>query len=161
MNFIVYNKEGQILRTGSCPQSMVDLQIDKDEFVMEGIADSETMYIKDSKVVNKTKTMLDEELLQFRVLHPQLTLKEFSVEMTSEQIDIVLNDYFMHKIDISIWKKENYKILRKFFYPEITEYVDAVVKQSSIDPTIKAEGDGQRQEYIEKCLMIKQTYKKE
>lgn len=48
------------------------------------------------------------------------------------------------------WQVEYIKILRAKEYPDITEYLDAVVK-----------GDGiQLQSYIDKCLAVKQKYPK-
>lgn len=48
------------------------------------------------------------------------------------------------------WKLDNYQIFRQPLYPNITEYVDAVVK-----------GDNNSiLEYIDKCLSIKEKYPK-
>ena len=48
------------------------------------------------------------------------------------------------------WKLDNYQILRKPLYPDVTEYVDAIVK-----------GDIEAQEkYIAKCLQVKECYPK-
>ena len=49
------------------------------------------------------------------------------------------------------WKLENYQLLRKSLYPNMAEYVDAVVK-----------GDFEAQDrYIAKCLDVKALYPKE
>lgn len=49
------------------------------------------------------------------------------------------------------WKLDNYQILRKPLYPNMAEYVDAIVK-----------GDIEAQEkYIARCLDIKALYPKE
>lgn len=48
-NFIVYNKDGKILRTGICPSSDFYLQ---GEYVMEGVANDATQYIQDAEVVD-------------------------------------------------------------------------------------------------------------
>jgi len=37
-NFIVYNKDGKILRTGRCPEVDFPLQVQENEFVIEGKA---------------------------------------------------------------------------------------------------------------------------
>ena len=59
MNYIVHDKDGIILRTGTCPDSMVQLQAGTDEFVMEGIAnDIEDRIIK-GKVVRKSEAEID------------------------------------------------------------------------------------------------------
>jgi hypothetical protein len=41
MNFIIYNKDGVILRTGSCPDHAFNSQVmSEDEYILEGTADS-------------------------------------------------------------------------------------------------------------------------
>jgi len=51
--FIVYTQDGTILRTGSCPDAMFDLQKNADELIMEGVADDASDMIKDGKIVQK------------------------------------------------------------------------------------------------------------
>lgn len=53
MNFIVYDQEGVILRTGVCPPEMIDLQAGDAEFVMEGTANDVTQMVIDGQVVDK------------------------------------------------------------------------------------------------------------
>lgn len=45
VNFIVYGMDGEIIRTGACPQSMIGLQMDVDNFVLEGEADDVAQYV--------------------------------------------------------------------------------------------------------------------
>ena len=52
-SFIVYAQDGTILRTGSCPDAMFDLQKDADELIMEGVADDASKIIQDGKIVEK------------------------------------------------------------------------------------------------------------
>lgn len=53
-------------------------------------------------------------------------------------------------VDIDAWKKENYCILRKAFYPQMTDYMDAVVK-----------GNAEAQKaYIDGCLAVKDRFPK-
>ena len=52
-SFIVYAQDGTILRTGSCPDAMFDLQKDEDELIMEGVADDASDMIQDGKIVQK------------------------------------------------------------------------------------------------------------
>ena len=52
--FIIYNTNGQILRTGSCGTDAVAAQvINPDEFVMSTIANDETEYVENGSVVPK------------------------------------------------------------------------------------------------------------
>lgn len=66
-DFIVYDDNGNILRTGSCPSDMVQLQGDN---VIEGKADDSIHIIVDGKVVDKpivaktTDELLDEIRMQ-------------------------------------------------------------------------------------------------
>ena len=52
-SFIVYAQDGTILRTGSCPDAMFDLQKDADELIMEGVANDASKIIQDGKIVEK------------------------------------------------------------------------------------------------------------
>ena len=52
-SFIVYAQDGTILRTGSCPDAMFDLQKNADELIMEGVADDASDMIQDGKIVQK------------------------------------------------------------------------------------------------------------
>ena len=53
MKYIVYNKTGKILRTGSCPVSMLNSQAHKNEFVMEGVANDVKHKIVKGNIVKK------------------------------------------------------------------------------------------------------------
>lgn len=52
-NFVIYNSEGTILRTGSCPDEMFAIQRIGDEIIMEGVADDATKCVVDGVIVNK------------------------------------------------------------------------------------------------------------
>ena len=52
-NFIVYDSEGKILRTGTCAAGDVSLQAGSGEFVMEGTADDAIQMIVNGEVVSK------------------------------------------------------------------------------------------------------------
>jgi len=83
--------------------------------------------------------------------------EEVVVGQDGNDIDIVetrlVNVYKL--VDVSKqmrqWKLDNYQILRQPLYPDMAEYIDAVVK-----------GDVEAQErYIARCLDIKALYPKE
>ena len=59
MNYIVYDKDGNILRTGICPQDMVQLQTGTDEFVMEGAANDIEHRIVKGKIVRKSEAEIN------------------------------------------------------------------------------------------------------
>lgn len=52
-SFIVYNDDGQILRTGTCPNGSLLLQAREDENVIEGVADDSIHIIVNGKVQEK------------------------------------------------------------------------------------------------------------
>tara|TARA_Y100000592_G_C5460306_1_gene313652 strand:+ start:1367 stop:1756 length:390 start_codon:yes stop_codon:yes gene_type:complete len=52
-NFVIYNSEGTILRTGSCPDEVFDLQRKDNELIMEGVANDATQRIVDGAIVDK------------------------------------------------------------------------------------------------------------
>ena len=84
-------------------------------------------------------------------------IEEIVVGQDEEGNDIVetrlVNMYGL--VDVSEqmkqWKLENYQLLRKSLYPNMAEYIDAVVK-----------GDIEAQDrYIAKCLDVKALYPKD
>ena len=45
MNYIIYNLNGEILRTVSCAPSMIDIQLGTDEVYIEGTCNDEVEYV--------------------------------------------------------------------------------------------------------------------
>lgn len=61
-NYILYNKKGKILRTGSCQDESFDLQVQQEgEFIIEGMANDAIQKIIDGKVVDKTLEEIEAE----------------------------------------------------------------------------------------------------
>jgi len=52
-SYIIYNIQGEILRTGSCPDDMFELQKNGDEYIIAGQANDLTQKIVGGKVVDK------------------------------------------------------------------------------------------------------------
>jgi len=54
-SFIVYNADGDILRTGTCPDNMMGIQASKSngEHILEGMANDVTQKIVKGKIVEK------------------------------------------------------------------------------------------------------------
>ena len=53
-----------------------------------------------------------------------------------------------------------YADLRRAAYPPVADFLDARVKQHSMDSTIRAAGAVQEEEYLLACLGVKQKYPK-
>ena len=90
MNFIIYISTGVIIRTGICPDSMLLIQAQEGETVIEGVANYFTQYIADGVVTDYTEA----ELAAKSSIHygykwqmPERTLVQ---DLTTEQINIYL-----------------------------------------------------------------------
>jgi hypothetical protein len=53
IDYIIYDDNGQILRTGKCPQSMLDAQCGENENIIQGIAQDDKHQIIDGLIVDK------------------------------------------------------------------------------------------------------------
>jgi hypothetical protein len=51
--FIVHDADGNILRTGSCPEEMLSLQAGPNEYLKQGMADDATQIIHNNQLQNK------------------------------------------------------------------------------------------------------------
>lgn len=61
-NYIVYNSNGEIIKTGVCPSAMVPLQVKMGEYVIEGNANDIRDRVVNGKVVPKSQAEIDEIL---------------------------------------------------------------------------------------------------
>ncbi len=60
MKYVVWDLQtGNILRTGICPDTMLEIQAQPGEGVLSGEANERLHYILDQKIAEKTKEMLD------------------------------------------------------------------------------------------------------
>lgn len=56
MNYILYKLDtGEITRNVSCPENMIEIQLNVGEDFIEGTADDDTQYISQGAIVNKTE----------------------------------------------------------------------------------------------------------
>jgi len=53
IDFIVYDNDGNILRTGKCPQSILHTQASENENIMQGVASDDKHIIVDGEIVDK------------------------------------------------------------------------------------------------------------
>ena len=61
VQFAIYDDHGAILRTGSCPPFMLDLQIRDGEHLLEGRADARRQKVVGGKVVDKSAEEMAEQ----------------------------------------------------------------------------------------------------
>lgn len=80
--------------------------------------------------------------------------EEVVVGQDEDEKDIIETKlvHVYEEVDVGVkaWKKENYAILRQAFYPNMAEYLDAVVKGD--EEAIEA--------YKEACLAVKERFPK-
>ena len=58
-NYIVFNGDGEILRTGICPDDMMNIQVQEGELVMEGKASDIEHRIVKGKIVRKSEAEIN------------------------------------------------------------------------------------------------------
>ena len=58
-NYIVFNGDGEILRTGICPDDMMNIQVQEGELVMEGTANDIEHRIVKGKIVRKSEAEIN------------------------------------------------------------------------------------------------------
>jgi len=155
-NFIIYNTEGYILRTGSCPDSMIKNQIVDGEFVISGEADQETQKIVNHLVFDKTQTEIDE----YRLTRQHMKRLYFTGVENDKELNQIISDHFYALIDVVQWRVENYALLRKAFYPPIDNFNDAQVKKKHTDK-YGVEGADQEELYLIECEAVKLRFPKE
>lgn len=75
---------------------------------------------------------------------------------TLEQYEVAIEEWKSLQFD-----KLSYSVKRERLYPPMVDLADAEVKIGSDDPILQEEGRIQKQEYVDACLLVKQTISKE
>jgi hypothetical protein len=65
------------------------------------------------------------------------------------------------EMTVARWRQAHYRTLRRMAYPDKAEKDDALVKLSSTDPVMQAEGQAQFDQYNADCLSVKTRFPKE
>jgi hypothetical protein len=66
------------------------------------------------------------------------------------EVTELVREYEEVSVEVNAWKVANYESLRKAEYPDVHEYIDAIVKAD----------EAGKQAYIDKCLAVKTKYPK-
>ena len=156
-NYIIIDQNSNVLRHGSCNDGSFNAQAQEDETVIEGQIDDINQKVVDKKVVDKTQTELDD--YKFKLVENMLP-DEIDLNWNDGELDTYLNNYYIQRIDIVQWRIDNYRYLRKMWYPKIEEYTDAQVKLNSGIPELIQQGQEQLNKYIQDCLDIKTRFPK-
>lgn len=85
MDYIVYNQDGKIMRTGVCNKDVLHLQaVNDDELTMEGTANDVIQKIINGKIVNKTPEEIEAD-------NPTVPFEERPAFITNKQLQNVLD----------------------------------------------------------------------
>ena len=123
-NYIVYNADGKILKTGICPDNMIDAQAG-DHYSMEGVADDATQKIAGGTVVDKIKS--NSELNESALID----LRQHRDSLLSQTDWTQISD-----APISDSEKERYKIYRQKLRDMPQEYCDIISINEVIFPEV-------------------------
>ena len=63
INYIIYDKDGIIVRTGICQEELYDKIAKDGEFIMEGVCNEDNKKIVDGQIVDITEDIYEKELL--------------------------------------------------------------------------------------------------
>jgi hypothetical protein len=157
MEFIIH-KDGEILHTGNCPESMITAQSGSDgEVAIAGHGNQETQKVVDGVIVDKTQTELNEyRLTKQSMKRPYVTGTETDLELNQ-----LISDHFYNLIEPSTYRIANYYWLREKFYPSSVELNDAQIKINSGITALEEEGEEQLEDYVNDCLAVKTRFPKE
>lgn len=144
-NFIVYDTQtGEILRTGSCPDSMVEIQATQEgTAVIQASADPVKQFVDiDTKEITaKSDTeQLEDEYQNVKNQIPDLSdINDISDATLNSRIE----EFYYSQVTAATWRLERYATLRKSAYSTLADRADASVKLSSGDEDLIAEGQSQ------------------
>jgi len=154
--FTIYNENGEILRIGSCPESMVDIQAQEGEFMLPVEATLDQHKVVDGQVVDKTQ----EEFNEYRIVQQSMR-KPFVVGTeTDKELNQIISNHFYGLVDVVQWRVENYALLRKAFYLSVDNFIDAQVKKK-YKKKYGTDGDSQEEAYLDQCESVKLRFPKE
>ena len=126
------------------------------ELNYDNLYEKMSVSLKDNWASDENKKAVENELSIILLDIKNNTENSGYTSLFCDYVEIGI-DEFLSKykpVDVSEqmkqWKLDNYQILRKPIYPDIAEYIDAMVK-----------GDNNSiLEYIDKCLAVKEKYPK-
>lgn len=127
INYIVYNNDGNIIRTGTCLESDMHLQCGEDQYIMQGLADDASQKIVDGTIVDKDVDPLSRD-----------AAKENCMEKLKEKRDILLNKTdFTQSSDAPFTadKKKQYAEYRQQLRDLPLQYINETDIKNVIFPT--------------------------
>jgi hypothetical protein len=121
----------------ACNGSVLQIPIDKHK--------------SDYYMLNGMPTLITNEIIGLRRQSAFRGKLTFNRDDTDEAVNFKIDSYFNGTVDVIQWKLDNYYYIRKFFYPPMEEYLDAVAKGDQV----------QIDNYKSSCLAVKARFPKE
>lgn len=159
MQYTLYNvNNGEITGELSCPAHALTHQNKEDyEEYFEGSYLASAFKIIDGEAVEKT-TVEKTDYLYAKI---QDSFPTINNAMSDLELNQTILTFYYSRVDVAVWRVENYKWIRKQFYPDLEDKADAEVKLSSTDPTMQAAGQAQLDKYNADCLAVKTRFPKQ
>lgn len=151
--FVVYDtNSGELLKSGYCPAKDLSLQANEGQAVI----------ITDSLIstIDYVYDFASDKLKQIQLVSASQIYE--SLNKSETELNTIIGLFLGTKdlAQINQWRFNNYKALRYKCYPSYLSFIDAQVKLSSLDPRVKEEGQEELDEYIQKCLEVKERFPK-
>ena len=126
-SYIVYDSDGNIVRTGSCSQHDLHLQAIDGQFVIEGDADDASKMIVDGKVVDRPEPIYTDAELNSQVLKSIRATRRNKLDQSdwTQFADSPLSDT----------KKAEWATYRQALRDLPQQYPDAITNDDIIWPT--------------------------
>lgn len=161
-SYIVVDKNGNILKSGVCGENDLKDQIDDPATQEAFFVDTHEPFDDLTHRFDLEKKQLVEFPEQEKLLKQYEQVKNFKPPFvgteTDTEIDQKILDFYYGQVDSATWKKDNYAYLRKCFYPDQSEFIDAEVKLSTSDSKLVVKGSTQKQTYVDACLAVKARF---
>lgn len=134
--FIIHNAQGKIIRTGSCPVTLFELQAQPGEFCIEGVADNNKQFISIDEGELKNYPPKPDAHHEFDYDNGQWQKPDdYSIRVEQEQQKQIITN-------------------RSREYPPLTDLADAIYWQHK--------GDNKLMDaYFAKCDVVKHKFPKE
>lgn len=79
---------------------------------------------------------------------------------SDDEIHLIIQDFVGVNTSAEDWIIENYAELRRFAYPDPSDFLDAWIKINSGNEEMKDAGEKQMHDYVTQCLAVKSKFPK-
>ena len=113
INYVVYNNQGRILRTGVCMEDSLLIQADKDEYVIEGKASQHTQYVENSLIIDLPKCPGSFYYVDWDTKTWKIDLFSLNESIRSTRTSLLASSDWTQLPDVPIETKDSWAIYRQ------------------------------------------------